>query len=91
MLDEKSKIDRMYIGLEKAFDSLTHENLLFMLYTFGIGGNLMGFYNFLTGRFFNVKVSSVISVYTTVSYSIEQRQLFDTDISTLYHSFTSRQ
>ena len=32
MLDEKTAIiDVMYIYLEKAFDSLTHEKLLFML------------------------------------------------------------
>ena len=30
----------MYIDLEKAFDSLTREKLLFMLSKVGIGGNL---------------------------------------------------
>ena len=136
MLDEKSaKIDIMYIDLEKAFDSLTHEKLLFMLSTVGIGGNLLTWFsNFLTGRFFNVKVGNVRSDYASVNSgvpqgtilgpllfilfinnvsarlsnsqiqlyaddsklysradSIEQCQLFERDISALYHWFTSWQ
>ena len=106
-----------------------------MLSTVGIGGNLLiWFSNFLTGRFFNVKVGNVRSDYATVKSgvsqgtilepllfilfinnvsarlsnsqiqlyaddsklysradSIEQCQLFESDISALYHCFTSWQ
>ena len=75
MLDTKSKIYTMYIDLEKAFDSLTHEKLLIMLSRVGIWENLLTWFsNFMTGRFFNVKVGNVRSEYTctTVDSGVPQ-------------------
>ena len=60
MLDRNRKFYIMYIDLEKTFDSLTQEKLLFILSKVGIGRNLLTrFSNFLTGRCFNVKMGKV--------------------------------
>ena len=70
----KIEIDKMYIDLEKASDSLTHENLenlLFML-AWGGGGNLSCSSNFLTGRFTNVKVGNARSEYATLGSGVPQ-------------------
>ena len=59
ILDKKSKIDIMYIDLGKAFDSLTHEKLLFMLSKIGFRGNILTWFsNLLPGRFINDKVGN---------------------------------
>ena len=77
MLDKKLKIDIRYIDLQKAFDSLTYEKLLFILSKVGIGGNLRTWFsNFLTGHFFNVKVGNVRFEYTTVNSGVPQGTIF---------------
>ena len=63
----------MYNDLERAFDSLTHEKLLFMLSKVRIGGNLLTWFSiFLTGRFLNVKPNNVGSEYSTVKSGVPQ-------------------
>ena len=44
---------------------------MYMLVNVGVGGNLLTrFLNFLTGRFFSVKVGNVRSEYTTVDSGV---------------------
>ena len=73
MLDKNSKIYILYIDLEKACVSLTHEKLPFVLSKVGIGGNLLRWFsNFLTGRFFTVKISNVRFEFTTVNSGVPE-------------------
>ena len=63
----------MYIDLEKAFDSLTHEKLLFMFSKVGIGWILLTWFsNLLTERLFNAKVGNFRYAYTTVNSGVPQ-------------------
>ena len=73
MLEDSSKVDVLYIDLAKAFDSVSHDKLLYKLTKIGIGGNLhKWFTNFLTGRSFNVKVDEVRSRHAPVGSGIPQ-------------------
>ena len=72
-LHEKRKLDVLYIDLEKTFDSLSHEKLLYKLSKVGIGGNLYNWFsNFLTGRHFCVNVDGSKSATSTVDSGIPQ-------------------
>ena len=72
-LDKHHKLDVMYIDLEKAFDSLSHEKLLYKLSKIGIGGNLHNWFSsFLIGRCFWVKVDGSRSASSTVVSGIPQ-------------------
>ena len=72
-LDEKHKLDIIYIDLEKAFDSVSHEKLLYKLSKVGIGGTLYRWFSsFLTGRRFCVKVDGFRSSIANVDSGIPQ-------------------
>ena len=63
----------MYIHFDRAFDSLSHTNLLFMFSKLSNGGNfLRKFSKFSTLRFFKVKVGNVRSEYIMVKSGVAQ-------------------
>ena len=73
MLDIKLEIYIMYKDLEKTLESLTHENLLFMLAKAGIRGNLLTWLsNFLAGCFFKVKLGKIRSAWARVDNGVPQ-------------------
>ena len=60
-LSEHHKLDVMYIDLEKAFDPLSHEKLLYKMSKIGLGGNLhKWFSSFLIERI-EIWSSTVVS------------------------------
>ena len=61
----------VYIDLAKAFDSSTHEKLLYRFPSIGIGGHLHKWFDsFLIGRYFNVKLDEIRSKHTSVCSGI---------------------
>ena len=55
-------VDLIYLDVSKAFDSVSHEKIIFKLKKYGIGGNLLNWIkNFLTGRTQCVRVGNYIS------------------------------
>ena len=72
-IDNKSKVDVIYIDLEKAFDTVSHQKLLLKLRSIGIGGNFYEWLkDFLIGRRQCVKVNFSSSAYVDVISGIPQ-------------------
>ena len=60
--NEGFPVDLIYLDVSKAFDSVSHEKIIFKLMKYGIGGNLLNWIkNFLTGRTQCVRVGNYIS------------------------------
>ena len=61
-VDERSNVDALYIDVSKAFDSISHNKLIYKLKKYGFGGCfLLWIENFLTNRPQRVKINSEFS------------------------------
>ena len=61
-VDERSNVDALYIDVSKAFDSISHNKLIYKLKKYGFGGIfLLWIENFLTNRTQSVKINSELS------------------------------
>ena len=61
-VDERSNVDALYIDVSKAFDSISHNKLIYKLKKYGFGGIfLLWIENFLTNRPQRVKINSELS------------------------------
>ncbi len=70
------RVDIIYTDLAKAFDSVSHKKLLFKMRRFGIGGNLIRwFQNFLSDRYQSVRVGNSVSVAKAVLSGVPQGTL----------------
>lgn len=72
-LNKGKSVDAIYYDVSKAFDSVSHEKLLFILSQLGIGGALYAWIkSFLVGRKFCVKVKGVCSSWNPVISGVPQ-------------------
>jgi len=61
-VNNKKSVDVLYIDMAKAFDTISHEKLLFKLSLLGFGGEFIAWIrNFLRNRTQRVRVGSVMS------------------------------
>jgi len=73
MINEKLAVDVLYVDLAKAFDSVSHEKLLYKLKKIGFGGNLLNWFrNYLTDRLQRTKVGCTLSGLVKVMSGIPQ-------------------
>ena len=62
-----------FIDFSKAFDTLNHKKLITKIYNIGIRGVLLKWlHNYLTNRFFSVKIGDKISAEKPVSFGVPQ-------------------
>ena len=72
-VDEKNKIDVITINFSKAFDSISHNKLIYKLLSYGIDGKLYGWIkDFLIGRYFNLVLNNSKSTWFSVNSSVPQ-------------------
>ena len=73
MVDQRNCVDVLCIDLARAFDTVSHDKLLYKLSKIGIGGNLLQWFrNFITGREQCIRVNSSTSPYGSVTSGIPQ-------------------
>jgi hypothetical protein len=67
------QVDSIYLDYSKAFDSISHNKLIFKLGRYGVSGNLLQWLtSFLTGRLQSVKVGSCYSEWSIVRSGVPQ-------------------
>ena len=84
-LDMGSCIDLLCIDFAKAFDSVSHDKLLYKLYAYGIRGNVLNWISgFLKNRTFKVKVNNSFSDIFDVCSSVPQGSVLGPLLFLLY-------
>ena len=84
-LDMGSCIDLLCIDFAKAFDSVSHDKLLYKLYAYGIRGNVLNWISgFLKNRTFKVKVNNSFSDIFDVCSSVPQESVLGPLLFLLY-------
>jgi len=72
-VDNSDGITAAYIDFAKAFDSVSHQKLLYKLQNYGISGNLLNWIkNLLSGRLQCTKVGDIFSPYRHLSSGVIQ-------------------
>jgi hypothetical protein len=72
-LDKHVPVDVIYLDFSKAFDSVSHDLLIFKLKRYNIEGKLLNWLkSFLTNRQFCVKVENSLSDWTNVTSGVPQ-------------------
>ena len=72
-VDNNDGITVAYIDFAKAFDSVSHQKLLYKLQNYGISGNLLNWIkNLLSGRLQCTKVGDIFSAYKHLSSGVIQ-------------------
>ena len=70
-VDNNDNVHVITVNLSKAFDKLSHDELLHKLKCYGIFGRvLLCIKNFLTGRKFNIKLNNFFSSFHDVTISV---------------------
>ena len=73
MVDQRNSIDVLCIDLARAFDTVSHDKLLYKLSKIGIGGKLLRWFrSFITGREQCVRVNRSTSPFIAVTSGIPQ-------------------
>ena len=85
LVDAGSSVDIIYIDLQKAFDSVSHQKLMYKLTRLGVGGNLFRWLeDFLCGRQQFVRVGGSESNFTPVISGIPQGTILGPLLFLLY-------
>ena len=73
MIDEGNVVDQIYLDLQKAFDKVPHQRLLYKLQKAGISGHLLAWIeSFLSGRQQRVKIKGNYSNWKNVLSGVPQ-------------------
>ena len=85
LIDVRKPVDILYLDLAKAFDSISHEKMLYKLQRIGVGSYMLRWlHSFLTQREHCVRVGCVSSPYEAVSSGIPQGTIIGPALFILY-------
>jgi hypothetical protein len=84
-LKNKQNIDCIYLDIQKAFDSVPHDLLLYKIHKIGIRGKLYNWIkDFLTGRSFTVKINDKSSKSYPIKSGVPQGSVLGPILFTIY-------
>ena len=85
LYDERKPVDELFLDLQKAFDSVPHQRLIYKLEKLGINGKLLCWIeSFLTHRFQRVAVGGKYSSWSRVKSGVPQGSVLGPILFLLY-------